>query len=355
MGRYMKFGKYISLFVILLIISGCKKPEDILPPAKNIVLLKKQDHLSFHNNKQKIYSEITNIISYQDDKLIILLGKEREIYITDSDLKIIDSITFKDRDFYFDNKPILSAALKEDSLYLIQNGYYFNVLNLRTKELTKRKLNMSKVPVLIDHIVFTGNNTFAASVNNISKWSMAKINSILPDPDKLTFGLKYLLDGGAISIYSLSKKIFDYDKFESDNSFVSRTNNYVIYSFNISKKVFVFDLEDNLKSHFVLKVDEKYWKAPEWKFENGRKVYRFTSLMFKPLQTKGDYIYQLMIHNEGDESTNILKYDIYGKVLERYTLPELKHMYLYNVSVINNRIYVYSSFSPDIYIYEGIE
>lgn len=351
----MSIRGFILIIILLAAAGGCSKQENLLPDAIKLTLIKKQDFLQTADKKQILFKEITNILPYHSDKLVFLFGIDYEIYISDRELNISEGISLKDKSFYFDDQKIISATLNEDSLYLISNWYNYNILDFKTKCLIKRKFNLNNVPVLISNIAFSNDNMFASAVNQIPKWSLSELKSKKPDNTKLTFGLKHLPNGKAASIYSAPKNLFDYNNFETDNSFVSRSENYIIYSFNISKKVFVFNLNDSLCSHFSLAVDKKHWREPGWEYRSGKKGYRYTSLMYKPLQTKGDYIYQLMIHPNNGESPDIIKYDIQGHIIARYNLPQLKPRYLYNFSIIGNRVYIYSSFDSDIYIYEGID
>lgn len=344
----------LGIILLVFLFGGCAEKEDVPSTVNKLKLVKKQDYLLDKDGRKIIYSEITEIIPYGNNKLIVLLGREREIYICDMDLNIRESISFKNRDFYFDDKRIISAALKEDSLYLIQNSYFFIIADLQTKELARNRIDAKLLPSFLENVCFLKNDCFVGATNSVRDLTITNRERMEVDKNKYSFGAKYSLNGKSMSVFSLPKSYFDYTDFVEDRSFVNHSSNYVIFSFETSKKVFVYDKNDSLISSFSLKVDKSHWREPGWEFENGKKGYRHTSLMYKPLQTKGDYIYQFILYGSDNKTPDILKYDISGKIIARYTMPELRKTSLYNISIISNRAYIFSFFDPQIYIYENI-
>lgn len=269
----------IISFVLLIFCSENQKKE-LLNVAKE------QDFLIDEKNTEVIIDNISEVITYKSDQYIFVNDKARIIYVTNKNLIINEIIDLKNKDYLF-NGNFRSTSINGDKLYISDNNNRIKVLNLTTHDISSFEYEVSfdRMRSFIGNFEFINDSIFICASHDIQ---------IVPIFDTLHVGAKYNIKGKLLSTFPIEVKKLEYNsevlksKIAFESCYVTIYRDKVYFSFAMSKKLLVYNLNGVLENIYELNVDKNYWQAPhetEYGFRtipvNGDKLLIFNDAIFQ--------------------------------------------------------------------------
>jgi len=284
---------------MVVLMTSCKSPELKLKTAK--VYKKISQHETLKNRTEnKVYyiRGIKNIFSYGKDTLIVIPESDRVFYVTNNNLEVIDVIDFKNIE-YMVNPPIMGVAMLNKEIYFIDITFKLKKYNIAAKKVTIMPFRNRGNNILA---VYDEANTYTTETNPEYPTYVIKNERPIKDEQKILLGIKSKgvdIRGNPIYTDISEYGSTEYTKYEV--VYVQVQNSKIYFTFRLSRKVLIYDLNGYFIESKILLVDDDYYKPPEMQHANGRKTLVFSEINAQPLCYSDGYLTQLYRTKSGNE------------------------------------------------------
>lgn len=344
--------------VLVLIFSGCQKKESSyhIPETDtfnnysiNLSKIKKvgiQD--SIVSNGETIY--LGNKVFMKGFSNILLVFDKKIIFGLNENFEIIFKIDTSAKDYLL-NGQIRDAEFYDKCLYLLDSNSDIVIYNLENGDVDK---------ITLDKKIFkTVNFRTAINITMIDSKSILLTNVIVPRDnnlinDRVLLGIIVDLEGSLIKTITVKGTDTDLESWNlvGDRIFAKRVNNNILFSFWLSRKTFLYNINDNTYTLMNLKVD-KSWRTPEVKGgikKMGEGIYAeeivHLPINLNGLQVSNNHIFQII--NRNNNPPLVIKYDHEFNEIENKELDDIDFMSgnitkFYMLHIIRNRIILQSA------------
>lgn len=298
----------------------------------NIKIIQYNNVLSYdyvlRPDSSKVYLQsLSDILKWGDNKFVIVDGKMKQVFVTDNNFIIVDSISLKEKEFLFHSNKY-SAGIRNNLLYIVDNTYKIKILNLDTKniDVLDNKINPFLLGSYVGNIEFINDTTLIFSSECIQ---------IPPKIDTLIVGGEYNLNGKMLTLFAVPVIDLDYNSEftqsnqSSEECFVTYYKEKIYISFKASRKAVVFNLYGKILGVYTLEVDNKYWKEPHME---SRGFYTHPVTTNKLIITD-DKIFQI-VKKDGKISPSVMVYDLSFSPVEKYEIRSINNVEGYRLGLI---------------------
>jgi hypothetical protein len=306
-GKCMKW-KIILAILLIFILIACNEDQNI----KKLNILSTLDYLKDSNGDEVFLDDISEVLQYGKDSLLIVSNFDRNIYLTTFDFKILKTISLKEKAYLFKGN-IFSATLIENLLYIVDNSFNnIKILNMKNDSISILNYETDKnYPSAIQNIITVNDSILFCSYSQVHF-----------DKNECLFGAMYNTNGKIIRKITLPVANFDYNEFilndyPRDGSFVAKSNKSVYFSFSTARNIFEYDFTGKMLNTYSLDIDKQTYQPPHVD-KIGNYIDRITS---HPLEIVDNRIYYVLKHGEGFSPT-ILEYTLTFKKITEYVFDQ---------------------------------
>jgi len=333
--------------VLLLSCNDSKKIEDkllnnnVLRNFSKLALCETIDKLNY--NTREYYFSNAAIIKNDGDNVYIY--DKKMFYITDKQLKPNNIVSLKEIDYIIKGKVSDFEVINNKIIILDASRILKQISITNDFEITEIKLENSN-----EKNSYTGSYS---SISNFRNIGLITVNPLIPlnyqNINEVTLGNLFNLDGSLQRTYSIPINKIDANWKENvDFVYVTSFNDLIYFSFQISRKIFVFGSDGVFINELIHPIDKKYWTQPNIsnsKIDIGNSIssvplIKYVTLNTNSFQHDNKYFYCLMYQGK-QKSPKLLKCDKEFKIIDEIILDSIPPNMGYKINFIDDRIFLF--------------